>query len=330
MDGNYTVVGDPHLTPKTLDKGDQLFKIVEELGNPVIWLGDLQDTKEVVRSKVLNAYFDYFKSSKLQHIILVGNHDWHNLECLDHSLKTLGALPNVIIVDKPIMFDSFMAIPYYKDTDKLKQILKEVGGVRTLFCHVDISGFDYGNGCLCEDGLSLEDFKTFGLVISGHFHKHQVQNNLVYLGTPFSHSFGETDQHKFLGIYNETSNTLKFLPSKFPRHVTLKLRISPPAGSVSYFEDLHKFIEANKDNLMRIQLYGNPADVASFDRVPYNKLNIKFEDKSEGDDIIGADIDETLDNKTQFNIWAKDVRQLDPETINIGLSILEALSVKRN
>ncbi len=326
MNGDYTVVGDPHLTPKTLDRGARLFNIVEELGNPVIWLGDLQDTKEIVRSKVLNAYYDYFKSSKLNHIILVGNHDWHNLECLDHSLKTLGALPHVKIVDKPTNFGKFLCVPYYKDTDKLRQILKDNSGARTLICHVDISGFDYGNGALCEDGLSLEDFKSFGLVISGHFHKHQVQNNLIYLGSPFSHSFGETDQHKFLGIYNENSNQIACITSQFPRHVTLKLNLSDG----DYTLKLIQFMGEHSNDIVRVQLYGNSVTCASFDRTPYKDKNIKFEDKSESEEALGVDIDESLDNKTQFMIWAKDVRNLDQETINLGVSILEALSVKRN
>lgn len=328
MSDNYTVIGDPHLKNKNLDFGAKLFQQVETLGNTAIWLGDLQDTKEVVRSKVLNSYYRYFKSSKLHHIVLVGNHDWHNLECLEHSLETLGALPNVTIVDSPMIIDDMVFLPYVHDQAQLKQHLKTFAGAKTLWCHVDISGFDYGNGHLCEGGLGLDDFKSFGRVISGHFHKHQIQDNLVYLGSPFSHSFGESNQHKFLGVYDARTNVLGFLPTPFPQHVSLRLNIEQEGAKAT----LDQFLEENTDNIIRIQLFGKPDVCAKFNdkyRPLYEeKYKIKFEDKSEGLLDLGANLDETLDNRSQFMEWSKNIRKLDPETIKLGMEILEALNVK--
>lgn len=326
MFSDYTIVGDPHLTHKTLDKAETLFNTIENLGLPTVWLGDLLDTKEIIRGKCLNAIIAYLSRSKLRHIFLIGNHDWFNLECQDHALQALKLLPNVTVVDKPTMFEDFLCIPYYKDSVKLKEVLKEAAGIKTVFCHIDVSGFDYGNGHLCEDGLSLEDLKSFGLVVSGHFHKYQIQDNLIYLGTPFSHSFGETDQNKFIGIWNSGSNTIRLLDSPFPRHVTMKLNIDDP----NWFTVLQKFLDHNSKNIKRVQLYGKPELCAQFDKSKYCDYDIKFEDKSETSKSEGVNLDESLDNKTQFMVWSRDIRHLDPETSALGLSILEALSAKRN
>lgn len=65
-----TVVGDPHAKPNNLDKITQLFDHIEELGNTCIILGDLLDTKELVRGRCLNHYFHRFEKSSLNFIVL--------------------------------------------------------------------------------------------------------------------------------------------------------------------------------------------------------------------------------------------------------------------
>src|SRR5690242_16327259 len=206
----YTIVGDPHITHKSLERSKKLFEIVEELGKPVIWLGDMLDTKEVIRGKCQNFLFDYFLRSKLGHTVLVGNHDYFNLDCKEHSLQALSIFPNVVVVDKPIQFDNSLFIPYIHDPLKLDAALKPFENKElNLFGHLEVRDFDYGNGQICTSGTSLERLKGFKRVISGHFHKYQEMGNLVYLGTPMSHSFGESNQIKYIAEFDTYSNILK-------------------------------------------------------------------------------------------------------------------------
>lgn len=328
MLNTFTIVGDPHITPKSLDKGYRLFEIVEQMGNPTVWLGDLLDTKEVIRGKCQNAFYDYFKSSKLQHIIIVGNHDWFNLECIDHSLKTLGSLPNVRVIDK-IEFHPklpFVFFPYIHDKALLKDRLQQIADKNLVaFGHFDVSGFDYGNGHLCEDGIiTHEDFSGFKRVISGHFHKLQQTGNFTYLGTPFSHSFGEANQDKVLGLYHLDTDTLELVPTEFPRHVSIKVDMSK-RGALKKIEE---FVAGQQNNLIRIQLHGNPEDVIKLDKSQFSGFNIKWEDKSDSPVDSRISLDETLDNKSQFQEWAKNIKNLDQETITLGLSILEGINAK--
>lgn len=332
MLNNFTIIGDPHITPKSLDKGAQLFHTVEQMGNPCIWLGDLLDTKEVIRGKCQNLFFDYFKSSKLQHIVLVGNHDYFNLECKDHSLKTLTSLPNVRVIDKIEVHPKlpFLFVPYIHDKPALKEILKQIQQSDTaketvVFGHFDVSGFDYGNGHLCEDGIiTHEDFKGFKRVISGHFHKLQQTGNFTYLGTPFSHSFGEANQDKVLGTYVLDDDDLQLTPTDFPRHLSVKIDFSKKNA----YEKLEKFLDGNGNNLIRVQLHGPPEEIAKLNKSVYSQFKIKWEDKSESSMDSKINLDESLDNKGQFLEWAKNIKSLDPDTISLGMGILEALNAK--
>lgn len=326
MSNKYTVVGDPHITSKSLDKANQLFDLVEGMGNKVIWLGDFLDTKEVIRGKCLNLLHTRLEQSKLQHYIIVGNHDWFNLECKDHSLKVLKSLPNVVVIDAPMMLeDGVLAIPYIHDKAVIKSMLDandQNRSFHSMFGHLDVVGFDYGNGHNSESGLTHDDFKGLDCVISGHYHKLQNTGNLTYLGTPFSHSFGEANQDKVIGVWDSATKKLDLFATAFPRHVSMDFTVG---GST---KSLEKFIEANKTNHIRIRLFGEPEDVIKLDKSPFGELNIKWENKSEGSVDQDLDVDESLDNKSQFMAWGRDIKGLDDETLQLGLSILEALNAK--
>src|SRR5882724_7541363 len=97
----FTVIGDIHCTLNNLDKVNQLFDSIEKLHNPTILLGDLLDTKSIIRSECLNLYYKRLQDSKLQFTILCGNHDLIRQDQEASSLEPLKALPNVTIVDYP-------------------------------------------------------------------------------------------------------------------------------------------------------------------------------------------------------------------------------------
>lgn len=318
---DWTLVGDPHVTHKSLDRAAQLFQIVEEMGRPTIWTGDLLDNKEIIRGKCLNAFFEYFSKSKLFHVILVGNHDWFNHECKDHSLKTLSALPNVKVIDAPTEYQGITFMPYIHDLGILKAAILNV---KTPVCvsHIDVMDFDYGNGQLCEKGLNLDDLKSVPLVISGHFHKHQSKANLLYIGSPFSHSFGESDQTKYLGCLR-TTGMVELIETSLPKHTTLKLDLND-----SFVQAMENFCNQNPQNFKRVELCGTQAQISSFPRESYSHANIKWVPRPIETSMNNVVIEEGLDNKQQFVKWAKDVKNLRPSTIELGLSIIGAVNAK--
>lgn len=317
----YTVVGDPHITHKSLDRGAQLFSLVEEIGLPAIWLGDFLDTKEVIRGKCLNALLDYLRASKLQHIVLIGNHDWFNLECEAHSLEALKLLPNVKIVDAPEVIDNMLFLPYIHDQAKLLEVITRFQGlVSTVFGHLEVSQFDFGNGHICTTGLTLDALKGFKRVISGHFHKYQQTGNLTYLGTPFSHSFGETNQTKLIGMYDAETDELKTAETEFPRHITLEVNCDE--NDFSGITDGKA--QGDPKDFYRIILSGLQANIDLFPRAPFEHLNVKWISRPSDDAINNVTIDETVSNESQFSKWATEIRNMDEETLKLGLQILEA------
>ena len=309
----HIVVGDPHLTHKSYDKINKLFDIIDEMPQDVvIWLGDFLDTKEVIRGKCLNLLNKRFTSSEKQHIILIGNHDYFNLDCEEHALEVFKAFhPHVVIVDKIIKSNGMWFVPYYHDLDKLKEDLDVIPNNETVFGHFDTIGFDYGNGYISDGGFRPNDFKRFKRVISGHYHKYQEKGNLTYLGTPFSHSWGESNQTKFIGVYHSKIDKLELIPTTFEQHRTWEVNCDKSSEAP---------LLNNKD-LHRVILKGEKENIDKFKRdfLPEGTKIIERPDIEEMDIVI----DEVDNNFKQFRKWAGDIKKLDDETVNLGIEILK-------
>lgn len=328
-----TIIGDPHLTHGNIEKVQEIMARVEQLGNTTVWLGDLLDTKEVIRGKCLSAWLDYFNTSPLKHIVLVGNHDLFNLETTRHSLEAFRPLKNVTLVEAPTKIaEGIYAIPYMHHDEDLKAAIKPFEKDSILFGHLELKDFDFGNGRICDKGMTERSFKKFKRVISGHFHSFQEKGNLVYLGTPFSHSFGESNQDKYIAVYDTVSNELDLIPSELPKHITIHLDCDLIAKNGP--EMRHNFLDLTDENFnkhyYRVFLEGSQENINAFPKQMYldggtkGKLNIKFLSrvrKEETGEVVV--IEESASNHKQFETWAKEVAKLPKSVVDLGLEILE-------
>jgi len=307
----HLVVGDPHILKKSLDKATKLFDQIESIGLPVILLGDQLDTKAVIDGYCLNFLYKRLRDSKLQWKLLVGNHDYFSLdECIDHSLEVLKSLPNVQIIDSPIETDGAWFVPYIHDDEKLRQVLSKIPKGSIVFGHFEIPEFDYGNGWICESGVPIHSFKKFKRVISGHFHKHQQKGNILYLGTAYSKDFGESNQDKFIAIYDPSTDDLELIPTNFPKHVTITVDVTKPIDYTLTEGDEIRFV-----------LTGPSAEIASFQRID----GIRYDEKPDEDQEVL--VVESEDHLNQFKNWAN-LKKVSEASITLGLEILKEVDKK--
>lgn len=307
-----TVVGDPHAKPNNLHLIERLFDKIEEIGHDCVILGDLLDTKELIRGKCLNTYYRRMRDSKLNFIVLVGNHDWFNLDCEEHSLEGLKQLDNVTVVDRPGMAHNCYFWPYMKGhvPDKFHELEK-----LPVFCHIDSPGFDYGNGHKSESGIDQRQLLRFPIVISGHYHKYQKKGNMIYLGTPFSHSYGESNQEKLIGIFDTETHEFEKILMDFPQHFTLHV----PATQIPDLKPL-----TSTGHHVRVYLEGTVEEVAAVDRSVYPE--VKFIDKPHEESSSEAQISSSQSPQVQFETWAKEIADLTPDVIELGLELLGDVS----
>lgn len=304
----YLIIGDPHCRPDNLDKINKLFKMVESFKIPTIWMGDMLDTKDIVRAQCLNAYLNYFKSSNLKHIVLVGNHDYTSNECTEHSLEAFKQFGKVIVVDKPYREDDMLFVPYYRNPENFKQAIKS--DAKYLFMHQDMIGMDWGNGHIATEGNDLADISSFKQVYSGHYHKFQQKNNLTFIGTPFSHNFGESNQDKYVGLFNSQDGGFCTLATSFPKHITINLDLTNP----------HYFDFNNTDHF-RLIVKGTREQLDNFDSSAYKGFKIVPECIS---GVDKSDLKETQTPEELFSKWFNDVKkETDQELHTLGINILK-------
>lgn len=138
--------------------------------------------------------------SDIKQYMIVGNHDMANPNNTMNSIVfTFSDYAKIIPDYHFIDFDN-VRVHFLSFTHSMFEnfILAEEKK-NILIAHLDIVGFMMPNGFRATSGFERSDFSDFDLVISGHYHKHQARDNIVYVGSPYQTSFAERDQpHGFV------------------------------------------------------------------------------------------------------------------------------------
>lgn len=189
-------------------------------------LGDVYHDRKSIDIDVNNLCIDIFE--QLAQIIPVyiinGNHDLSKKTNKGNSsLRSLGNIDNVTVIKEPTMLQfvegrkniaKVAAIPYLGDcNDENKELVKFDKRADYAFMHTDISKMKFDNGMTIVGAVDAEKFA--GKVISGHIHKRQETDKVVYVGSPYQMSRGDIDNQK--GIYKLVLSTgeMVFTPNDY-------------------------------------------------------------------------------------------------------------------
>ena len=120
-----------------------------------------------------------------------GNHDLFYKDSRDvHSSGFGRHIPGVTVVEKVTTIDGVTLVPWligdeWKDMKSLKS--------RYVFGHFELPLF-YMNAMIQmpdHGQLRAEDFNGPDYIFSGHFHKRQQKNKVIYIGNAFPHNFAD-------------------------------------------------------------------------------------------------------------------------------------------
>jgi len=120
------IVGDLHLKKSRLQTAEKCFKQLREIAKTVdhtIFMGDQYHGKADIRSECQRFLLHQLFNWPTRVGMLIGNHDYENLECQNHALTPFNQLENVDIYSEPIVCifgeESARAgvIPYCKNAE---------------------------------------------------------------------------------------------------------------------------------------------------------------------------------------------------------------------
>jgi DNA repair exonuclease SbcCD nuclease subunit len=169
-----------------------------------------------------------------------GNHDLFYKDKRDIHSSAFGRhIPGVTVVDRVTTLDDVTLVPWLVgDEWKAMKDLKS----KYVFGHFELPKFFMNAMVQMPDHgeLRAEDFNGPDYIFSGHFHKRQTNNKVVYIGNAFPHNFADAWDDDRGMMLLEWGGTPQFINwDNAPKFRTIKLS---------------KLID-EKDSIMKSKMY---------------------------------------------------------------------------
>lgn len=183
----------------------------------IMFLGDWFENRSAINLSTLKwAHRGAKKLSQLGLPIffVVGNHDLYHRHSREvHSVINYSEFQNFNIIEEPTIVENIGATalvsPYlfHNEYPDLKRYLN----LPTWWGHFEFKGFEVtGYGMRMPTGPEAIDYQGPKHIFSGHFHKRQAHEQIVYIGNTFPMDFGDAgDNERGMMVYDhETDETL--------------------------------------------------------------------------------------------------------------------------
>lgn len=180
------------------------------------FLGDLFESRSAIN--VLTLTYAHEGLKRLDNLglpiyLCVGNHDlYHRTSRKIHSAEVFQNLTNVILITEPtVVDDKILFVPYMFKHEYAQ--LQEYRKVKYWAGHFEFRGFVMtGANNKLEHGPDHTQFSGPTYIISGHFHKRQAVDNIVYIGNTFPMDFGDAgDLERGMAILNTEDDDFQFI-----------------------------------------------------------------------------------------------------------------------
>jgi DNA repair exonuclease SbcCD nuclease subunit len=199
----------------------------------VLQTGDLYDNKKtnsnlaVYNSKV--NFFDRLEELSIIFHTIVGNHCMHvkdktfpnssSLFLAEYSNVNVATEPQTINIDG-VDID---LIPWICESNK-DIILNYIKKSKSTVCmaHPEINGFQMSKYKECLDGLDRNVFSNYKLVIAGHFHEKSKQGNIMYVGSPTQHDYGDVQSERGFYIFDTVTYDMEFIENPYTLYTRIE------------------------------------------------------------------------------------------------------------
>jgi DNA repair exonuclease SbcCD nuclease subunit len=141
----------------------------------------------------------------------VGNHDLHRRTTRDvHSVRMFNEMSNFVVVDKITVVDGILFSPYLFNEEYVN--LVQHNDAYAWIGHFEFKNFILtGHSHVAAHGPDHKMFSGPKKIFSGHFHKRQQQDNVIYIGNAFPMDFGDAgDNERGMCTYYVEDDKISF------------------------------------------------------------------------------------------------------------------------
>lgn len=182
----------------------------------ISFLGDYYEHRNAINVDTMDYGITAAKllnNLKIPIIFIIGNHDlYHRNIRTKFSTKKFEYLDNFVIVDEPLKIDNSLYMPFLFKEEYIKYS-DEINNSKYVFGHFEFNDFILtGHSHKMTTGVDGNLFNTPKYIFSGHFHKRQIQKNIVYIGNTFPMDFSDSfDDKRGVCILNHNTEEISFI-----------------------------------------------------------------------------------------------------------------------
>jgi len=283
--------------------------------NLIIHNGDLFEEKNKIDVPLYNIVWDKFYRYKhdndIKFIFNTGNHEIMNYS-RDSSLSPFKAVGEVINKVTGFFIDTHYLrfIPFGMLNNNNIEVLDDVHGKQILFTHEDMIGLVYrGSNENIKNRFDPKLLVNWNIVFNGHIHDPQKLNNVIIVGAPIRHDFGEcTNQRRF--IHYKDGEVIS-IPTDCPDFITID----------NLTEDMVEKILKDDYNFYRIVVDPTRVDEKLFQKYNVFPEFLKTNRKSRGESSI--DTTTNIVDEIEWYVGEISNTELEPDKlINVGHKIV--------
>lgn len=213
---------------------DVFFPYLLENGiNKILHLGDYYDNRKFINFKALEhnrkIFLEKLREHKIHMDIIPGNHDvyYKNTNDLNSLKELLGHyMAEVRIIDKPtvVNYDGLdVALIPWINPENEQSSLEFISKCKAqiVAAHLELTGFEMQMGIPCTEGMDMNLFERFEMVLSGHFHTKSQRGNIHYLGSQLEFSWSDLDDRKYFHILDTNTREIKPIPNPTAIHTRI-------------------------------------------------------------------------------------------------------------
>jgi len=277
----------------------------------IIHLGDLVDRRKYINIATLRTMQKKFiERIDVPMDVICGNHDayYKNTNDVNSLDELIGAdHPYIKVYKEPtertIDGTQYLYLPWITSENEA-QTLQAIDESDAPYAmgHLELNGFQMLRGLPCTHGLNPALLKKFVHVFTGHFHLKSVQDNIMYVGSPYEMNWAEAgDPHGF-HIFNTENRELEHIENPYTNFVkifydadTAKNDIPDVSGKWT------KIIVLDKPDNYEFDDYCNrvqdlhPLEMRVVEAISQDTQDIIVDEADDTQDIIEKAIDMRLD-----------------------------------
>lgn len=182
----------------------------------VAFLGDWFENRNSVNVLTLTYAHEALKllnALNLPVYVIIGNHDlYHRENRKIYSTRVFEELSNIHLINEPTIVDGNMFFCPFLFKHEYAEVA-QYAKVPYWFGHFEFRNFVItGTDRRMEHGPEHTLFKEPKFIFSGHFHKRQARDNVVYIGNTFPMDYGDAgDDERGMCFVNTQTDAVEFV-----------------------------------------------------------------------------------------------------------------------